>query len=278
MPEKSLKCITFSGDYSLLKNTKSGTKQFPSGIQTSIVTYNAGDNPISKGSYPGTPIGATSEANGNLVLNGGAYLFIPNGIYDFYAVSTNTSSIPSMSFTNGISSGLLNGTDYLWASNKNLTIMANTFVPLRFLHRSSAITISIVAGEGVSNLLVKNILIAQSQEGAAMSLSSGIIPAANKLSPTMAFMNVFSNTGTFIMLPIKSGISIPFEVYADSVFGEKAVLNKRFTATIPAPDGGFESGIIYKFTASMESFGVIFLKSSLEDWDEENLMNISLTE
>lgn len=277
-PDLSLKCVTFTGDYFVLNQTKTETKPFPSGIQASIITFNAGDNPIIKSTYPGTPIGATSQANGNLVLNGGVNLFMPNGVYDFYSVSTNTSSAPAIIFTNGISGNLSNGTDYLWASNKNMIIAANTFVPLQFSHRSAAISLSIVAGEGLSSLEVKNILISQSKEGSEMNLSSGVIHAANSISAIKAAMNLTSNTGTFIMLPIKSGVPLPVELYVDAVFGGKPVTNKKYSATIPSPSGGFESGTLYKFTASIEAKGVTFINSTLEDWDDQSFVNITLTE
>lgn len=276
--DPGLKCITFTGDYSVFNQTKGGSKLFPAGIQTSIVTYNAGDNPISKGSYPGTPIGATSEANGNLVLNGGAYLFIPNGIYDFYSVSSNTSSIPLISFTNGISDGLSNGTDYLWASYKNMNIVTNTFVPLQFSHRSAAISLSIVSGEGIISLVVNNIMISQAKEGASMTLSSGFIRAADALSADKALMIIVGNAGTFITLPVKAGISLPVEVYADVCYGNHIVVNKKFATVIPAPVAGFESGTLYKYTASVDAYRIMFLNSTLEDWNDQSLVNISLVE
>ena len=231
--DPGLKCVTFTCDYSALNQTKGATKPFPAGIQTSIVTYNAGDNPANRSPYPGTPVIATSEANGNLVLNMGVLLFMPNGSYDFYSVSDNTSAYPEINFVNGISGNLSNKKDYLWATFKNMNITVNTFVPLQFSHRSAAISITIVAGEGISSLEVDKILISQAKEGAAMNLSTGNIPAAEALSSDKALMILANNTGTFITLPIKAGISLSVEIYADLNYGGNIADYKKLTAVIP---------------------------------------------
>lgn len=278
LPDSSLLCVSFSGGYSLQTQTKASSTAFPTGIQASIFAYTAGDNPTIKAPYPGTPITATSDASGNLVFNSGANLFMPSGSYDFYSVSTNSSSIPNIIFTNGLSGVLSNGVDCLWASGKNTPVTANTNVPFQFAHRAAAIRLDITAGEGITGLIVKSIKIGQTQEGAVMGLSTGVIPASSALSADKADMILTSNTGTFIMLPLIAGISIPVEVYVDATIGGSAQTNKKYTATIPAPTGGFESGTIYKFAASIGASGVTFLNATLEDWNEQTLVSINLTE
>ncbi|MFA5850017.1 MAG: fimbrillin family protein [Bacteroidales bacterium] len=278
LPDSSLLCVSFSGDYSLQTQTKASSTAFPSGIQTSIHAYSAGDNPTIKAAYPGTPISATSDASGNLVFNSGVNLFMPGGSYDFYSVSTNSSSVPNITFTNGLSGVLNNGVDYLWASGKNTSVTANTNVPFQFAHRATALRLNITAGDGVTGLTVKSIKIGQTQQGAVMGLSTGVISAASALSADKADMMLDSNTGTFIMLPLIAGISIPVEVYVDATIGGSAQTNKKYTATIPAPTGGFESGTIYKFAASIGASGITFLNATLEDWNEQTLVSINLNE
>lgn len=278
LPDSSLLCVSFSGDYSLQKQTKASSTTFPSGIQTSILAYSAGDNPTIKTAYTGTPISATSDASGNLVFNNGVSLFMPGGSYDFYSISANSSSVPNITFTNGLSGVLNNGVDYLWASSKNTSVTANTNVPFQFAHRATAIRLSITAGDGVTGLTVKSIKIGQTQEGAVMGLSTGVISAASILSTNKADMMLASNTGTFIMLPLIAGISIPVEVYVDATIGGSAQTNKKYTATIPAPTGGFESGTVYKFAASIGASGITFLNATLEDWNEQTLVSINLNE
>ena len=278
LPDSSLLCVSFSGDYSLQKQTKASSTAFPSGIQTSILAYSAGDNPTIKAAYPGTPISATSDASGNLVFNNGVNLFMPGGAYDFYSISANSSSVPNITFTNGLSGVLNNGVDYLWASSKNTSVTANTNVPFQFAHRASAIRLNITAGEGVTGLTVKSIKIGQIQQGAVMGLYTGVIAAASALSADKADMMLDSNTGTFIMLPLIAGISIPVEVYVDAIIGGSAQTNKKYTATIPAPTGGFESGTVYKFAASIGASGITFLNATLEDWNEQTLVSINLNE
>lgn len=276
--DSSLLCVSFSGGYSLQKQTKASSTAFPTGIQTSIFAYSAGDNPTIKAPYSGTPISATSDASGNLIFNSGVNLFMPGGSYDFYSVSTNSSSVPDITFTNGLSGTLKNGVDYLWASGKNSSVTANTNVAFQFAHRATAIRLNITAGEGITGLVVKNIKIGQTQEGVVMELSTGVIPASSVLSTSKADMILASNTGTFITLPLIVGISIPVEVYVDATIGGSALTNKKYTATIPAPTGGFESGTIYKFAASIGASGITFLNTTLEDWNEQTLVSINLNE
>ena len=74
---------------------------------------------------PGNLISPTSVSYTHLdvykrqVLTGveGYNMYLPNGVYYFYAISNN-SSTASAKFINERSEPLTNGVDYLWASNK----------------------------------------------------------------------------------------------------------------------------------------------------------------
>jgi len=275
-PNDSLLCISFSGDY-IGHISKASSSIIPQGIQTSIFAYKAGDNPATKSVYPGTPIVATSDSAGNLIQNAGTVLFMPAGEYDFYSVSANSSYSTFIKFSEGISMPLINGKDYLWAVSLNTPVNTNTDVFFLFRHIATAIKMKIIAGEGVESVHVKNIRIGQSKDSILMKLSDGIIVQATKLDEKMAEMIIEQNVAIYLMLPLSGGISIPVELHADIDIGG-IVRENTYTAVIKSPLGGFESGTMYNYVASIESEGIIFPNATVSEWDDEIIHTIYINE
>jgi len=272
----SMRFVSFCGTYSLTMSTKSSSI-IPLGIEALILAYEAGDNPITKSTYPGTPIQATSDTNGTLVLNNGGGLLMPAGNYDFYSVSSNSALSSEITFNKGVSNRLSNGIDYLWASKTNTSVASNTNVTLEFEHKATAIALEIVAGYGVETLSVKSIKIGRSNDGASLHISSGFIPVASDISGEMYEMSLYYNKGISIMLPLAEGIQIPIEVVADVRCGNNIISN-IYKASIPSQAGGYQSGTIYLFKASIDVNSISFNNALLNEWNEESLETIFINE
>lgn len=272
--DSTLLCVTFSGDYT---PTKSVTA-IPAGVQTSIFAYTSGSNPQIQSAYPGTPMEATSDINGNLSICSGNRLYVPPGTYDFYAISTNGPTICGMTIRNGVSNSLTNCVDYLWASSKERSVERNTNVILQFAHRGATICLTITSDYFKEMLVVKSIKVRLPQPGSFMNISTGIISMAKVLDTAMTNMTLKENAGTCIMLPMVSETDLPVEICIDVAIDGSIIKDKRYKASIPAPAKGFEGGFRYKYTASVGDTGVTFLNATLEEWNEQTLTTINLCE
>lgn len=270
LPDVEMKSVLFQGEYSAM--TKNSSNNIPAGISATIYAYPSGASPITSMSYPGTPVTASADEQGYFRIEGG--LFMPNGTYDYYAVSTNSLS-QNMQITKGVANSLSNGVDYLYAQAKNILLEQNTNILLQYRHQCSAVELTINSGDGVEGMIVRSIRIGQpSTQYATMDLSSGIIRQIDQLDPIMANMSINNKTGKYIMLP--SSISVlPIEVYIDAIIAGVAVRNKKFTASLPSPSEGYIGGKIYKYNASLSITGVDFSTSTVESWVEQ-IINIQL--
>ena len=95
--------------------------------------------PMARGSYVAQQAGMLSGvSNYNMYLS--------NGLFDFYAVSANSTDRPPV-FTNGVSSALQNGVDYLWWGCANYEINSpQVSVPIVFNHSATQVVFEIAAG------------------------------------------------------------------------------------------------------------------------------------
>lgn len=81
------------------------------GTVVRIFAYHGGTDethstsPIARGTY-------SAQQAGTLTGNSGYKMYLSNGTFDFYAVSTNTDTVPP-TFQMGTSTALANGVDYL---------------------------------------------------------------------------------------------------------------------------------------------------------------------
>ncbi|MFA5849487.1 MAG: fimbrillin family protein [Bacteroidales bacterium] len=261
--DSTLLCVSFSGDYTLTKSVSA----IPAGVQTSIFAYSSGSNPKIQSSYPGTPLEAISDVNGNLSICSGNRLFVPPGTYDFYAISTNEPTISGLTIKNGVSNSLDNCVDYLWAASKERSVEQNTNVILQFAHRVATICLTITPEDLANDLAIKSMKVRLPLSGSSMNISTGIISAARVLDTAMTQMSLKENTGTCLMLPLISGTDLPVEICIDAII---------YRASIPAPAKGFEGGFRYKYIASVGLSGITFLNASLEEWKEQILTTINL--
>jgi len=251
---------------------------FPAGVQTSIFAYASGSNPQIQSSYPGTPVEASSDMYGNLSICSGGRLFVPRGLYDFYAISTNSPTISGLTIKNGVSNSLVNCVDYLWASSKDRSVENNTNVILQFVHMMTIISLTIESDNYADNIVVKSIKVRLPLPGSSMNISIGKISSAKVLDTAMTSMVLKENAGSCIMLPLVYGIDLPVEITIDATVGGVTIKDKRYKASIPAPEGGFEGGFRYKYTASAGVTQIAFHNAVLEEWDEQTLTTINLCE
>ncbi len=270
--------VSFRGDYETGEETKGSSSAFGAGIMTSIFAFSSGENPAVYPSFPGTPIIAVSDIFGNLSISSSKYLFVPAGVYDFYSVSANSSSLMGIEIERGVSAPLKNGVDYLWSSGRGTKVNTNTNVYLIFSHRAARVVVTFTEGEGVRDLIIKRVSINAPQEGARMALSTGEISLAERVDIVSIPMKVYNRSAQEIILPLKSGISIPFEVEIKASLSGKSVDSQINRGVIPSPKGGFMAGNSYHFTARVSSTSVVFFGAVTVEWEDKSLTNIELYE
>lgn len=268
--------VSFSGDYKKAENTKSSSSAFPAGIMTTIFAFSSGENPAVYPSFPGTPLTAVSDTFGNLSLNSSKYLFVPAGVYDFYSVSANSRSFMGIEIERGLSAPLINGVDYLWSSGRETKVNTNTNVCLVFSHCAVRVVVRFIEGDGVKNLLVKKVSIYAPQEGARMVLSTGEISPASGVDSVSIPMMVNNRIAEEIILPLKSGVSIPFEVEVKASLSDKSVDSQIYRGVIPSPESGFRAGNAYHFTARVSNTSITFFGAVTIEWVDKSITNIEI--
>ena len=98
--------------------------------------------PMARGIY-------VAQTAGMLSGSDGYKMYLSNGVFDFYAVSINSSMIPP-TFSNGVSGVLSNGVDYLWWKCTDYDINgAQVTVPIVLNHSATQVVVEVNAGTGV---------------------------------------------------------------------------------------------------------------------------------
>lgn len=191
-------------------------------------------------------------------------MYLPNGIYYFYAVSENVSALPPL-FIDNESLPLENGVDYLWGSNKLQDVSSSQVsIPLFFTHMATQVVINIAAGEGLDLDKVVSATLTPSLSGSKMNLLNGkIIPATEYDLPTRMGINQF--TMQLIMLPLETTkpMSLVLKVLAD---GETTP--RTYTASIPVPNGQLVGGNSYLFSALINGNTVSFSDADVIGWTD----------
>ena len=211
---------------------------------------------VARGSY-------TAQQTGTLTGDSGYKMMLSNGNFDFYAVSTNTSAVPPV-FSNGISSGLSNGVDYLWWNVDNYDVAgAQVTVPIVFNHSATQVSFEIDHGEGMYVQEIVSATITVSKPGAAMDLSTGVIPAATEYAESPAQMGINGLKLQYTMLPLKSEDPMKLTIQLKAN-GEPDV--KTYEVDVDLPDGELKAGNSYKFRAVINADNVTFPQVGVSDW------------
>lgn len=211
---------------------------------------------VARGSY-------TAQQTGTLTGDSGYKMMLTNGNFDFYAVSTNTSDIPPV-FSNGISSALSNGVDYLWWNVDNYDVAgAQVTVPIVFNHSATQVSFEIDNGEGMYVHDIVSATITVSKPGATMDLSTGVIPAATEYAGTPAQMGINGLKLQYTMLPLKTDepMKLTLQIHAN---GEPDA--KQYEVDVPLPDGELKAGNSYRFKAVINADNVTFPQVGVSDW------------
>ncbi len=265
--------IQFYASYQQELSTKS-TTLFTTGNRAQIFAYSSTHDPAGSSCIEGTPLIAVATQGGK--LEPGSPLYLPKGLYDFYSISFNNSSVPSLNLSSGVSQPLSNGIDYLWASSKS--IPEGGSVQFAYSHRAVKLTIEIEEGDGVENLQVATIKITPPLATATttMELKSGNIVSSQALNNEKVSLEHYNNAANYIMLPI-TGAKLALEVSASLKIGEVEVESKLYEVEVPQRD--YLSGTHYKLTFIAGANALEFIGSTVADWVVvDNLEEITLIE
>lgn len=254
--------ITFSASVEGRTITRS-LSAMGKGIQNWLAVYpsNDGNNtnraPLAAGYYVTSSPGVLSGIQGYK-------MYLSNNTYNFYAVSTN-SSTPPPTFTNGVSDLLSNGVDYLWWNALNQDIKSSQVnIPITYQHAATQIVINITGGENITITKILSATITPPQPGATMDLSTGIITPETAYGKT-ATMGIKDFTVQYIMLPIIQNSPMPLTL-------ELIVNDENFARTyqtsLPLPDGKLSAGSSYLFRAVINENSVSFPYVSVKSWTE----------
>lgn len=190
-------------------------------------------------------------------------MYLSNGSFDFYAVSANSSErFPTIS--NGISSGLQNGVDYLWWGCANYEINGSQVtVPIVFNHAATQIVVVLSAGEGVALQQIASATITPPQTGSTLDLTSGAITPATGYGSTPASMGVNGLKAQYTMLPLQTDTPMTLTLMLNINYDPTP---RQYSVSIPVPEGGFQGGNSYLYQAIVDANTVTFPSVDVNDW------------
>lgn len=255
--------ITFNAsveDRNLLTRAMSPMNQ---GIKSTLYAFDPStlngnkSTPSAQGLYITSSPGVLTGVNGYK-------MYLENGIFDFYAVSDNFSTIPPK-FSAGKSEPLFNGIDYLWWHSPNLDVASSQVnIPVVYLHAATQVVIEITEGDSIQLNKLVSAMITPPESGASMELATGVIPPATKLDIPDR-MGINGTITQYIMLPLK--ISTPMSLTLEvMVNGENT--SRTYTVDVPVPDGELKAGNSYLFNAIIGGNAVTFSSVNVKNWTE----------
>lgn len=290
--EKGEYAINFNGNMDLTL-TKATATDVATGVKAMISAYTSGADVtsaqaiVSKGytveSTAGTFVGDT-EGSGPFVM------YLPKGDYDFYAVSTN-STTAAPTFTSGVSAVLSNGVDYIYAKpTPATTVPTTTNVTLAFQRKAVLIEIK-VKGSDADGLELTGwqssnpaTITPPVTTGCTMALATGIITPAGsidtdlsgevyKAAMTTVAVATNESTATYTMLPVATDQTLKVKFKVKVKIGGRDAEDKTYTADLKAPnnsDNGnttaFLSGKKYTYNAILKANKITFTGATVADW------------
>lgn len=249
--------ITFSAQ---VIPTKTNTTPLVPGVIVTVYAYPTGNNyPVNQGDYESLQSSALTGIDSYI-------MYLPNGTYNFYSISTNDKDMTQALHNNQITD-LHNKTDYLWAMNTNELIQNSTKnIAIVLKHIACQIGIKMVAGPGITINSIDSAFIQMPDTSGVINLLSGQISQA-PLSADSAKMEIIGNTAKSIILPTSAN-SISFYVYL-KINGESYSI--PYKALIAAPSGGLTSGNFYEYTAVINLENMVFSAYNVYDWNTKDL-------
>lgn len=216
----------------------------------------ASGTPLAHGAY-------ISATPGQLQGLDGYKMYLPAGVYDFYAVSDNTAYTPP-TFAGGRSEPLRNETDYLWWRGVRQDVTSTQAgVPIVFLHCAAQVVFEVAAGAGTGTAELVLAHLYPPAPGARMDLSTGTIPPATTYAATVSKMVVSGGTAQYILLPVQAAapLVVSFDVRIDG-----QTTPRTYQVSVPLPDGQLKAGNSYRFKAVIRGNEVVFPSVSVTNW------------
>lgn len=295
--------VQFKGGISLTQTKAASTSDIGSGVKATIYAYVSGQTDASVASHE-----YEAGSNGDLTGTDSYTMQLGKGTYDFYGVSTNsTTSAPAFNQnSNTTTSALLNNVDYLWVKATGKSISSSTSdqnIDLTFERKAVKIAITIKSGTGIELTGWDGMTNGSGSANAdaatitppvvtncVMTLSTGAIAQSTSLN-TAAVANMTTGdieddsdngskkktTVSYIMLPLgKNGGTTPSPTVILKVkvkVGTQTTEELRtYTADLKAPSGTggeFQSGNQYNYAATLNANGITFTGAKVTNWEEK---------
>lgn len=303
--------VQFKGGISLTQTKATSTSDIGSGVKATIYAYVSGQTDASVASHE-----YEAGSSGNLTGTDSYTMQLGKGTYDFYGVSTNsTTSAPAFNQnSNTTTSALSNNVDYLWVKAAGKSISSSSSdqnIDLTFERKAVKIAITIKSGTGIELTGWDGMTdgSGSANEDAAtitppvatncvMTLSTGAIAQSTSLNTTAANMTTGTieddtennskkkTTVSYIMLPLgkKDGttpsptVTLKVKVKVGTQTSEEL---RTYTADLKAPSGTddeFKSGNQYNYTATLNANGITFTGAKVTDWEAQTGDELTPTE
>lgn len=257
-PQESNTLITFSASLES-RNVTRAMSPMPKGVISQIYSFKTTDSRLNTPFADGLYITASA---GMLTGVAGYKMYLNNGIYNMYAVSTNSLSNPP-EVNNGKTAPLRNGVDYLWWENIEQDITTSqVHVPVVFQHVAAQVVIDIASGTSLKldSLITATIL--PPTPGASLDLGTGIIEATSTYDTTPFNMGTNKFLAQAIVLPTTSTAPMALTL---KVLANGETTPRTYTANIPIP-GKLAGGFSYVFSAIIDGNTISFSDASIKDW------------
>lgn len=257
--------VYFNALMESMKTTKA-IFAFPANRYATVFVYDSGNAttgvPLEKANYKTLSAGSLTPVNTHIAL--------PNGKYDFYSVATNSSTNQTPTFSNGTSSPLTNGIDYLWWMIPEYEINSTPAnVHIIYNHSCSQVLISIAGGDGITVNSVDSVKLTPPAPTSTMDLGTGIIPSVTSLASSYINMGIAKSIAQITVLPLKTSSSIPV-IFKITINNESSP--RTYQVNMPVPGDALIAGNSYLFKAVVNATTVSFPEVSVISWvtvDEE---------
>lgn len=237
-----------------------GVSPFPEGNIVQIFTWDVGVQLSQYRYYKSMSPGTLSPLELPMVL--------VNGLYDFYAVSVNSSQKPP-EFSYSIADRIFNGTDYLWYLVRDQVIENPTTLSISFKHCATQVVIQAVnAGdEKIVDWINASTMAAPVIDSTVTwNLYNGQISPAKSFSMIAPLnMTAFGLTCQQLIVPV-TGASEFFVYLQMKLYNEDEV--RGYPLTIPIPAGGLAAGHSYQYKVLFSQDTVQVSNVNIASWIE----------
>lgn len=257
-PQEGNVLISFSASLESRHMTRA-MSPMPKGVISQIYSFKTNDSklndPFADGFYITTSVGMLTGVQGYK-------MYLNNGTYNMYALSSNSLATPP-EIKNGETEPLKNGIDYLWWQNLDQDVTTSqVHVPIVFQHVSTQVVIEVSAGDNLKLDSLISATILPPTPGASLHLQIGIIDPARTYDNTPLSMGINKFLAQAIILPITSDEPMPLTL---KILANGETVPRIYTANIPLA-GKLAGGFSYVFSAVIDGNTISFSDASIKDW------------